>query len=99
MDIRLEYIGKTLVVKLYGELDQSCASDIREKIDKEITLHSMKNLVMDFNNVEFMDSSGIGLIMGRYKLMKFLKGSLELVNVPQRIDRLIKLSGLYILKR
>ena len=49
MDIRLERLGSTLVVKLDGELDQSCANEIRERIDREISIHGINNLVMDFN--------------------------------------------------
>ena len=94
MEMRLEYLGKTLVVKLNGELDQSCASQIREKIDKELTIHSMNNLVMDFDKVNFMDSSGIGILIGRYKLIKALGGKMLIIRTQPQVDKVIELSGL-----
>lgn len=94
MEMRLEYLGKTLVVKLDGELDQSCASEIREKIDRELTLHSMNNLVMDFAKVDFMDSSGIGMLFGRYKLIKALEGKMLIIRTKPQVDKIIELSGL-----
>lgn len=94
MNMKLEYLGKTLVVKLDGELDQSCAAAIREKIDSEITLRSMNNLVMDFANVEFMDSSGIGMLFGRYKLIKALGGKMLIIRTKPQIDKIVELSGL-----
>ena len=51
-------------------------------------------LKMDFGQVKFMDSSGIGLIMGRFKLMSALKGKLKVVNIPKNLERMIRLSGL-----
>ena len=71
---------------------------MREKIDREIERVRPSLLILDFKKINFMDSSGIGLIMGRYKLIKALKGNLKIVNVSQRIERIIKLSGLYKLK-
>ena len=62
--MRLETVGTTLVAKLDGEIDQSNATEIREKIDREISLNNMKNLVLDFDKVTFMDSSGIGMLIG-----------------------------------
>ena len=70
MEIRIESIGTTLVVKLAGEIDQSCAEEIRGDIDREITLRHAQNLILDFAAVDFMDSSGLGMIIGRYKQMK-----------------------------
>ena len=94
MKVRTERLGSTLVVKLDGELDQSCAADLREKIDREISLHGINNLVMDFDKVGFMDSSGIGMLIGRYKLIKARGGKMLVIRVSKQVNRIIELSGL-----
>lgn len=94
MEMRLERVGTTLVAKLDGELDQSCAAEIREKIDKEINMHSIINLVMDFDGVDFMDSSGIGMLIGRYKLIKARGGKMLIIRTSPQVNKIIELSGL-----
>lgn len=94
MDMRLECLGATLVVKLNGELDQSCAPEIREKIDKEISSHNINNLIMDFYGVSFMDSSGIGMLLGRYKLIKARGGKMLIIRTRPQVDKVIELAGL-----
>ena len=94
MEMRLENLGTTLVAKLSGELDHSCASEIRERIDKEISLHGINNLVMDFNGVPFMDSSGIGMLIGRYKLIKARGGKMLVIRTCAQVDKIIELSGI-----
>ena len=94
MEMRLECLGSSLVAKLNGELDQSCAAEIREKIDNEISLHGMSNLVMDFDNVPFMDSSGIGMLIGRYKQIKARGGKMLVIRTQPQADKVIELAGL-----
>ena len=94
MDMRLECLGATLVVKLSGELDQSCVPEIRDKIDKEISAHSINNLIMDFHGVSFMDSSGIGMLLGRFKLIKARGGKMLIIRTQPQVDKVIELSGL-----
>lgn len=94
MDMRLERLGTTLVAKLDGELDHSCASEIRERIDKEVCMGGMKNLVMDFDKVDFMDSSGIGVLIGRFKRIKALGGKMLVIRTSPQVDRIIEVSGL-----
>ena len=94
MEMTLERVGTTLVAKLDGELDQSCAAEIREKIDKDINMHSIINLVMDFDRVDFMDSSGIGMLIGRYKLIKARGGKMLIIRTSPQVDKIIELSGL-----
>lgn len=79
---------------LEGEIDHHTAKEIRESIDYNINIKSPILLEIDFSKVQFMDSSGIGLIMGRYKLMKSINGQISVINVPDSILRMIKLSGL-----
>lgn len=94
MTIRTEQIGSTLVVKLSGELDQSCAGKIREDIDRELKCIPIKNLILDFADVSFMDSSGIGVILGRYKEVKLRGGKIMIIRIQPQVDRILELSGL-----
>lgn len=79
---------------LSGDIDHHTAKQLREEIDSQASLDKPELLKLDFQNVDFMDSSGIGLIMGRYKLMQSLGGRLRVINVPNYIARVIRLSGL-----
>ena len=83
-----------VVAVIEGDIDHHTAKDIRETIDEYIEKYSPLFLKLDFGEVRFMDSSGIGLIMGRYKLMTSLRGKLKVVIVPSNLERMIKLSGL-----
>lgn len=83
-----------VVAVIEGDIDHHTAKDIRETIDEYIQKYSPLFLKLDFGEVRFMDSSGIGLIMGRYKLMTSLRGKLKVVNVPKNLERMIRLSGL-----
>ena len=83
-----------VVAVIEGDIDHHTAKDIRETIDEYIEKYSPLFLKLDFGEVRFMDSSGIGLIMGRYKLMTSLRGKLKVVNVPRNLEGMIKLSGL-----
>ena len=83
-----------VVAVIEGDIDHNTAKDIRETIDEYIEKYSPLFLKVDVGEVRFMDSSGIGLIMGRYKLMTSLRGKLKVVNVPRNLERMIKLSGL-----
>ncbi len=94
MDMRMEYIGTTLVVKLAGEIDQSCTGEIRNDIDRELKLRHIKNLILDFAGVEFMDSSGIGMIIGRYKQIKARNGKTMIIRAKPQVDKILELSGL-----
>ncbi|MBQ3573209.1 MAG: anti-sigma factor antagonist [Clostridia bacterium] len=94
MEMRLEYLGSTLVAKLEGEIDQSCAGEIRERLDKDINLHGIINLIMDFDKVSFMDSSGIGMLIGRYKLIKARGGKLMIVRVAPHVKKVMDVAGL-----
>lgn len=92
--MRTEQIGTTLVVKLSGEIDQSCAGKIRDEIDLELKRTPIRNLILDFADVPFMDSSGIGMILGRYKEIKMRGGKTMIIRVQPQVDRVLELSGL-----
>ena len=85
----------TLTVSLSGELDQRMAARVREEIDALIDDQRVRRLVFDVSDLEFMDSSGIGLIIGRYKRMARRGGSVAVVAANRRIDRIFEMAGLY----
>lgn len=84
----------TVTAHIQGDIDHHTAKEIRERIDEYIQGSRPQILKLDFSQVQFMDSSGIGLIMGRYKIMKILNGEVKVINIPLHLKRLIKISGL-----
>ena len=94
MDLQINASEELVTVYLSGELDHHNAKEVRERIDRSIESNTPKLLILDFKNVGFMDSSGIGLVMGRYKLMQVFGGVVKVVNTPSHIKKVMKLSGL-----
>jgi len=94
--VRLEFevINKNLLVRFNGELDHHTAADIRGKIDNFYSNNLLKNIIIDLNSLQFMDSSGIGLIMGRYKLSSNNNGKVYLINVSSRVEKILSMSGI-----
>lgn len=84
----------TVTCKITGEIDHHSARWLRMDIDTAIFDNNPKLLRLDFKEVTFMDSSGVGLVMGRYKNMKQLGGKVELVNMPEYIERVMVLAGM-----
>lgn len=97
MGVKISSEKNTATAILEGDIDHHTAKPMRETIDNYIERMHPKLLYLDFSGIQFMDSSGIGLIMGRYRLMKQFKGEVKLVNIPSRIEKVIKLSGLGVL--
>lgn len=96
MNVTIENSGNLVIAYLIGEIDHHTAVAVREKIDNAISYLKPNHLIIDFKNVTFMDSSGIGLIMGRYRLLQGLRpqGSLEVKNVTARTKKIMELAGL-----
>lgn len=84
---------KLLVLEITEEIDHHEAQKIRRKADDEITRYMPRKVVLDFNNVTFMDSAGIGMVIGRYKMINMLGGSLEMKNVGQPLKKIFDMSG------
>ena len=83
-----------MTLMLFGELDHHAAGNVRETADALIQQKRPKELRMDFSGVSFMDSSGIGLIMGRYRMMQLYGGILRIINIPESLRKIMILSGL-----
>ena len=85
---------KLLVLKITEEIDDYSVQKIRRKADYEIERYMPRKVVFDFDSVTFMDSSGIGLIIGRYKFANMLGGKLEVANLTQNVKKIFEMSGI-----
>jgi len=94
LNLKLTNRGTTLIATIIGELDHHSAEHIIQKLDAEMMKSSTKNLIMDFSKVNFMDSSGIGVIIGRYKKIKSLNGKLSITGINDKILWIFNLSGI-----
>lgn len=92
--VRLENENDRLIAYIYGEIDHHSARVIREDIDANLQRSLPKKLIFDFRDVSFMDSSGIGLVMGRYKLVKSMGGEILIRNVSESIAKVMHLAAL-----
>ncbi len=86
---------KQLIFKINEDIDECYAQKIRRRLDNEIERYMPKTVIFDFNRVSFMDSAGIGLLIGRYKLIKMLGGNLEIANISTSVRRIFEMSGLF----
>ena len=93
--MRYEVQENCLTIFLPNELDHHNAEEIRRKADRLIEKHHIKCVIFDFTETNFMDSSGIGVIMGRYRQVIFKGGRIGVTGVKAGVERIFKLSGLY----
>ncbi|MCL2057175.1 MAG: STAS domain-containing protein [Oscillospiraceae bacterium] len=94
MPVRITIAQESVTAYLSGEIDHHSAKGIREEIDDTASRCLPGELILDFKDVTFMDSSGIGLVMGRYSLMQELSGTLRVVNLSGHIRKVMRLAGL-----
>jgi stage II sporulation protein AA (anti-sigma F factor antagonist) len=92
--LKFDFNDGVLRVAIVGEINHHNAVFVRQEIDEKIQELSSKNLVLDLAEVSFMDSSGLGLIMGRYQRMQELGGTLTVANPSAEHKKLFKLAGL-----
>lgn len=95
MEKLIQKRDKTLIVQIPKEVDHCFADAVRDEIDRRLQTEDIESLEFDFRNTEFMDSSGIGLLMGRYKLMRALEGSVRITHAGERIRKILVLSGIH----
>ena len=93
MNISYEEKDKLLILEITEEIDHHTSEKIRRKADNEITRYMPRTVMFDFNRVEFMDSAGIGMVLGRYKMMKMLGGNIEMKNVSPSLRKIFEMSG------
>lgn len=94
MSVQIEVGDEMVTAFLSGELDHHNVSGIREEIDNAVVQSNTKHLALDFRGVTFMDSSGIGLVMGRYKLLEEQGGAVELTNLPAPLKKVMRVAGM-----
>lgn len=94
MVFRVENRDDVTTVYLSGELDHHGAGKLRDQVDLSIERARPKRLILDFSDINFMDSSGIGFVMGRYRLMQQMGGTVKLAGLSPRMERVMKMAGL-----
>ncbi len=92
--LSVEKHKNNLVVQFKGELDHHTTENAREKIDQQYFDQKIKNIILDLRGLTFMDSSGIGLIMGRYRNCVDKKGMVAIVSDNAYVDKMLRMSGL-----
>ncbi len=92
--LRLSYEEDTVIAEIGGEIDHHRAVSVRSQIDEALFKKMPKKLIIDIGRVDFMDSSGLGLIMGRLAKAKEIGASLILRNPSARVMRMLKMAGL-----
>lgn len=95
MEPYLKITGTTLTIRLPREVDHHNAEEIRTASDQILQKKLIRRIVFDFSETDFMDSSGIGMIMGRYKNMRFMGGTVIAIHVNARMHRILTMSGIY----
>ncbi len=85
----------SLIYKISGELDDHVAVKSRERIDDILLRRTIKNIIFDFTDLTMMDSAGIGLIIGRYRIIKDRGGEIVLVIGDSPAKKILKMSGLF----
>ena len=93
--MEIEYLNKdkSLLFKITEEIDHHAVEKLRRKADLEIEKHIPRKVIFDFTNVTFMDSAGIVLLLGRYKNITSLGGSLEVINATETVNKILIMSG------
>ncbi|MDF2840043.1 MAG: spoIIAA [Clostridia bacterium] len=94
MNVGFDFINNKLIIRIDGDIDHHTCDEIRSKIDNEIMRRNPKDIIFDMKNVNFMDSSGIGVIIGRYKLVMAKSGVAAMINVKPQIQRVYDICGL-----
>ena len=96
MQIKSRIVNKTLYILLSGELDEYTAQSVRKNLD--VLLDTQKGfiqIVMDLSELTFMDSTGVGVLIGRYKKMREFNKPIFITNPSRNAERIFKMSGLY----
>lgn len=94
MNVEFDFINNKLIIRINGDIDHHTCEEIRSKIDNEIGRKNPKSIIFDMKNVSFMDSSGIGVIIGRYKQIMNNGGLAAMINLKPQIRRVYDICGL-----
>ena len=94
MELELKQIRNTLVVRVKGEMDMLVADKLRKEIDRKLETKQITNLVINLEKVTFIDSSGLGVIIGRYKKISNLSGKMYIVGASPSVHKILMFSGI-----
>lgn len=94
MEKNMKKRGSSLIVYVPGELDHHFAQQVIKEVDGELSKGTVRHLVFDFTETTFMDSSGIGMLMGRRRLLGYSGGKVSAIHVSDRIKKIMELSGI-----
>ncbi|MBQ3031238.1 MAG: anti-sigma factor antagonist [Anaerotignum sp.] len=94
MYLRFKQKNKTILIMVSGEIDHHTSKELRRQTESAMSEMGGRNLVFDFTNVSFMDSSGIGMLIGRYKQLQSMQGRIAIICTEEKIVEIIRLSGL-----
>ena len=94
-EMKLGITNNTLVVKFIGDVDNLVCDTYKNKLETIINENKYKKVIMDFSNVTFIDSSGLGLILGRYNQLKKHNGTLYMTGVSKQAEKIFNIAGIW----
>ena len=95
MNIKSKIYKNTLYVVMCGELDENSATHVKNELDQIFSQGQFNQIIIDLSELEFMDSTGIGVLIGRYKKMKLKHIPIFICNPSRHAENIFKISGLY----
>lgn len=95
MDFALQIVEGNLVIRLGGELDLLVAEEFRNKLEQALADYPDKNILLNLKQVSFIDSSGLGVILGRYRKINLLGTQMALIEMQPQVKKIMELSGLF----
>ena len=94
MELKFKRKNKTLIIMIAGEIDHHSSKELRSKTESALEQMGGRNIIFGFQEVAFMDSAGIGVMIGRYKQVQSLGGRIAIACPNEKIEEMIQLSGL-----
>jgi stage II sporulation protein AA (anti-sigma F factor antagonist) len=95
LQIEMEQHRKALIIRLKGELDHHTAETVKARMEEAIKREDSQNIILSLKDLTFMDSSGLGVILGRYKQITAKGGKMVVCDIHQEVYRLFEMSGLF----
>ena len=94
-EMKLGITNNMLVVKFFGDVDTLVCPSYKNRLETLIEENKYKKVIMDFSNVSFIDSSGLGLILGRYNQLKKRNGNLYMTGVNKQTEKIFNIAGIW----
>ena len=95
MEVYIDFEGRSMIFRLIGELDEHSAEFVRKRLDTSIAENTFDAVIFDLSRLSFMDSTGIGVVIGRYKLIRKYNKPVYVRNPSPTVDKIFTMSGLY----